>query len=149
MFKRVKRYIPPSEELYPLVDELFKSFGDSICVKTGRPLFDEDARKDAAAVLEEIRLGHVSDLKGGPPLYTEIGMDRNGLTLYRCARGTSSVEGSVYMNIVRKFASYNARPRLTNMVLSDYRLYHNINVSSFYTVTVLFFIKKKKEKKKK
>ncbi|KAI9341092.1 hypothetical protein BD770DRAFT_399300 [Pilaira anomala] len=100
VFKRVKIYIPPAEELYPLVDELFKSYGDSICIKTGRPLFDEDARKDAAAVLEEIRLGHVSDLKGGPPLYTEIGTDRNGLTMYRCARGTSSVEGSVHMNIV-------------------------------------------------
>lgn len=80
--------------------------------------------------MEEIRLGHVSDLKGGPPLYTGIGEDKNGLTIYRCARGTSSVEGSVHMNIVRKFASYNAGPRLTNMALCDYRLHHNIDVGS-------------------
>ncbi|KAL9546076.1 hypothetical protein MBANPS3_006841 [Mucor bainieri] len=34
------------------------------------------------------------------------------------------------MNIVRKFASYNAGVRLTDMVLADYRLYHNVNVGS-------------------
>ena len=34
------------------------------------------------------------------------------------------------MNIVRKFSSYNAGPRLANSVLADYRLYHNIDVRS-------------------
>lgn len=130
IFKSSKRFIPPTEELLPVVEMVFQKYGNSVCVHTRKPLFNEDAWKDAKAVLEEICLGHVSDVKGGPPLYTEIGTDKNGLTIYRCARGTSSVEGAVHMNIVRKFASYNAGPRLTNMVLSDYRLYHNIDVIS-------------------
>ncbi|KAG2191306.1 hypothetical protein INT47_011776 [Mucor saturninus] len=34
------------------------------------------------------------------------------------------------MNIIRKFVSYNAGPRLADMVLADYRLYHNTDVGS-------------------
>lgn len=68
-------------------------------------------------------------MEGGPSLYTEKGVDRHGLMRYHCVRGTNSVEGSVHMNIVRKFASYNAGPRLTDMVLTDYRLCHNLDVS--------------------
>jgi hypothetical protein len=77
-----------------------------------------------------LQLGHVSDLAGGPSLYVVKGIDKNGLAMYRCCRGTSSVEGAVHMNIIRKFASYNAGPRLTDMVLADYRLYHNLDAGS-------------------
>jgi hypothetical protein len=34
------------------------------------------------------------------------------------------------MNIVRKFASYNAGPNLTDMMLADYRLHYNLNLGS-------------------
>lgn len=96
-------------------------------------MFTPDNWRCAEHILEEIRLGHVSDLKNGPPLYIKKGLDRNGLMKYHCIRGTNSVEGAVHMmNIVRKFSSYNAGPRLANSVLADYRLYHrNIDVSSF------------------
>ncbi|CEP08772.1 hypothetical protein, partial, partial [Parasitella parasitica] len=127
ILERVKRFIPPPDELYKSVKLLFDNYGNAICASSGKPLFNDDAWKDANAVLEEIRCGHVSDVKNGPPLYTELGYDTNNLMRYRCSRGTSSVEGSVHMNIVRKFASYNAGPRLTDAVLADYRLYHNIN----------------------
>ncbi|KAI8878316.1 hypothetical protein K501DRAFT_277629 [Backusella circina FSU 941] len=76
---------------------------------------------------------HISDIVDGPPLYKEKGHDKNGLMRYKCSRGTSSVEGSVHMNIIRKFASYNAGPRLTDMVLSDYRLYHNIDFAVLWS----------------
>lgn len=132
ILERVRRYIPQPKELYESVNFLFQRYGKSICVETNKPLFNNDAWEASKRVLEEIRLGHVSDLKGGPLLYTEKGVDKNGLMRYRCSRGTSSVEGSVHMNIIRKFASYNAGPRLTDMVLADYRLYHNIDVRSIY-----------------
>ncbi|CAO3657693.1 unnamed protein product [Mucor hiemalis] len=113
-----------------VVELVFKKYENSVCVNLGKPLFNEDAWRDAKAVLEDIRVGHVSDVVGGPTLYTEVRYDKNGLMVHRCLRGTSSVECSVHMNIIRKFASYNAGPRLADMVLADYRLYHNIDVGS-------------------
>ncbi|KAG2198707.1 hypothetical protein INT47_005392 [Mucor saturninus] len=130
ILKRIRRYIPPPEELYKSVSMLFMHYGPAKCVLSGKPLFNEDAWSASKHVLEEIRLGHVSDVLNGPVLYTEKRFDKNGLMKYRCSRGTSSVEGSVHMNIIRKFASYNAGPRLADMVLADYRLYHNTDVGS-------------------
>ncbi|KAG2191844.1 hypothetical protein INT47_009991, partial [Mucor saturninus] len=130
ILERVSRYIPPPEELFNSVSLLFDYYGPAKCILSGKPLFNEDAWSASKHVLEEIRLGHVSDIANGPVLYTEKGYDKNGLMKYRCSRGTSSVEGSVHMNIIRKFASYNAGPRLADMVLADYRLYHNTDVGS-------------------
>jgi hypothetical protein len=132
IFDRVRRYIPPPDELYPMVKVVFDKYKNGLCSRTGLPLFDDEAVATSERILEEIRQGNVSDIVGGPSLYTEIGEDKNGLMKYRCSRGTSSVEGSVHFNIIRKFASYNAGPRLTDAVLSDYRLYHNITVSIFF-----------------
>ncbi|CAO3654611.1 unnamed protein product [Mucor hiemalis] len=100
IMKRVKRHIPPPDKLLPVVKFLF----------------------------ENIKLGHISDLVDGPALYTEKGLDKNGLMLYECSRGTNSVEGSCHTNVIRRFASYNASTRLTDAILADYRLYHNINI---------------------
>ncbi|CAO3622156.1 unnamed protein product [Mucor hiemalis] len=108
ILERVRRYIPPPSELYESVSLLFSYYGPLKCVLSGRPLFNEYAWHAAKHVMEEIRLGHVSDVVNGPLLYTEKGYDKNGVMKYRCSRGTSSVEGSVHMNIIRKFASYNA-----------------------------------------
>lgn len=99
--------------------------------KTGNPLFDNESIAASKRVMNQIKAGYVSDVVDGPPLYTEKGLDKNGLMRYACSRGTSSVEGSCHFNIIRKFSSFNAGPRLTNMALYDYRLYHNINVSIF------------------
>jgi hypothetical protein len=129
VFKRVKRHIPPPEKLLHTVKFLFDKYGPLKCSKTNLPLFDEEAKRTAEKILASIELGHISDLTDGPPLYTEKGFDKNGLMTYKCSRGTNSVEGSCHMNVIRRFASYNASTRLTDAVLADYRLYHNINVS--------------------
>ncbi|KAG2193791.1 hypothetical protein INT47_009933 [Mucor saturninus] len=129
IFDLVRRYIPPPDELYPMVKLVFDKYKNRLCSRSGLPLFADKAVATSNRILEEIRQGNVSDIVGGPALYTEIGVDQNGLMRYRCSRGTSSVEGSVHLNIIKKFASYNAGPRLTDAVLSDYRLYHNISVA--------------------
>jgi hypothetical protein len=129
LFERVRRYIPPPDQLLPVIKLLFEKYGPLKCIKTSLPLFDGEAYDVANRILKCIELGHVSDIQGGRLLYTEKGVDIRGLMRYRCSRGTNSVEGSVHMNIVRKFASYNAGPRLTDMALSDYRLCHNLDVS--------------------
>ncbi|KAG2206552.1 hypothetical protein INT47_008569 [Mucor saturninus] len=110
ILERVRRYIAPPEELYKSVSILFMHYGPTKCVLSGKPLFNEDAWSASKHVLEEIRLGHVSDVLNGPILYTEKGFDKNGL--------------------MKKFALYNAGSRLADMVLADYRLYHNTDVGS-------------------
>ena len=40
-------------------------------------------------------------------MYFETGEDKDtGLTVYRCIRGTNSVEGSVHQKLAREFAGY-------------------------------------------
>lgn len=130
IFERVRRHIPPAEELYPALKFLFESYGPLRCEHSGLKLFNDAAVAMSLHVLDSVRQGHVSDVVNGPPLYTEKGLDKNNLMTYKCSRGTSSVEGACHMNIVRKFASYNASVRLTDSILADYRLYHNLNVSN-------------------
>ncbi|KAF7720604.1 hypothetical protein EC973_007053, partial [Apophysomyces ossiformis] len=129
VLRRVKRVVPPPEELLPVVDNLFKEYGPLICSRTGIPLFDQEAWRQASHVLEAIRLGHVSD-PSGYSLYFKIGHDENQLPLYRCSRGTNTLEGGVHQNIIRKFMSFGAGPHLTDSVLADYRLRHNIDVGT-------------------
>lgn len=129
IWERVRRSIPPPNELANLVQDCFDKYANLVCIKTGNPLFDKESISASKRVMDQIKAGYVSDIVDGPPLYTEKGFDKNGLMRYACSRGTSSVEGSCHFNIIRKFSSFNAGPRLTNMALYDYRLFHNINVS--------------------
>lgn len=131
IWERVRRTIPPPGELANLVQNCFDTYSNLKCQKTGNTLFDKESMAASKRVMDQIKVGYVSDVVDGPPLYTEKGLDKNGLMKYACSRGTSSVEGSCHFNIIRKFSSFNAGPRLTNMALYDYRLCHNINVSRF------------------
>lgn len=79
VLKRVKRHIPPPEKLLPTVKFLFDKYGPLKCSNTNLPLFDQEARRTAEEILTSIELGYISDLKDGPPLYTEKGFDKNGL----------------------------------------------------------------------
>ncbi|KAI9249771.1 hypothetical protein BDA99DRAFT_217405 [Phascolomyces articulosus] len=127
VLRRCKRYVPKPEELYAAVQNLFAEYGELRCIRSNRPLFDQVAWQQARRVLEAIRFGEVSD----PPdisLYFQTGVDRNGFPLYRCSRGTNSLEGGVHQNIIRKFSTFGAGPHLTDCALADYRLRHNINV---------------------
>ncbi|KAG2193329.1 hypothetical protein INT47_012476 [Mucor saturninus] len=113
-----QRKIPPPNQLLPAVKLLFNHYGPLPCAKTGFPLFDQECKKIAKNILKSIELGHVSDIENGPPLYRELGKDKNGFMTYGCSRGTSSVEG-YHQAIIRKFSSINAGPRLTDSVLAD------------------------------
>lgn len=99
------------------------------CARTGRPLFDNEAWKQSKNVLKSIHEGHVSDPPGFS-FYYLMGKDRDGLPLYRCSRGTNSLEGGVHQNIIRKFGWFDASPQLADAALPVYRLRHNIDVSS-------------------
>jgi hypothetical protein len=66
---------------------LFDKYGPSRCAKTGSKLFDEEPAEMSKHVFKQIKLGHVSNVEGGPLLYTELGLDKDGLMMYRCCRG--------------------------------------------------------------
>jgi hypothetical protein len=130
ILRRVKRSIPPAKDLLSIVESLFKTHGNLLDAKTQAPLFDDRAWKKARSVLTAIANGEVSD-PPGIPFYHQVGVDKKGLPLYRCTRGTNSIEGGVHQNVIRKFASFGTSPRFADCALADYRLRHNLDVSSF------------------
>ena len=62
------------------------------------------------------------------PLYYSSKRDENGLPIYRCIRGTNSLEGGVHQNIIRFFGSVNADIRTAHCMLGIYRHFHNTRV---------------------
>jgi hypothetical protein len=120
VLKRVRRWIPPPRILLPRVSAVFSTFGPLLCSKTKLPVFNAESWKQAANILHSIKLGYLSD-PFDVPIYVKVGLDRDGLQVYRCIRGTNSVEGGVHRHVHRKFNSYNAGPQLSNALLLDYR----------------------------
>ena len=59
-------------------------------------------------------------------VYMKIGVDRDGLNLYHCIRGTNSVEGAVHNPIRRNFAALHASPALADALIADFRHRHNV-----------------------
>jgi hypothetical protein len=61
--------------LYPLVKEVYSTFGPFLDAKTKQPLFNIRAWKDASNVLKAIQAGLLSD-PPGIPLYFQIGVNK-------------------------------------------------------------------------
>ncbi|KAI8136513.1 hypothetical protein BJV82DRAFT_640023 [Fennellomyces sp. T-0311] len=127
--RRCRRTVPQPQSLYSTVQLLFAQYGHMVCAKTGRELFDDEPWRQTEHILAAIRNGEVSD-PPGIALYFQTAVDQHNLPLYRCCRGTNSLEGGVHQNIIRKFASFGAGPHMTECMLADYRLRHNIDVGS-------------------
>lgn len=129
LLKRLPRRIPPPDQLYGLVKQVFELYGPMLDAKTKKPLFDATANKIANGILNDIQLGYVSD----PPnyeLYVKVARDSDGLDIFRCLRGTNSVEGGVHQNLIRIFQSFNASPQYAVNILARYVLHHNLGVIS-------------------
>lgn len=124
---RVPRRIPRADKLFPVLHQLFEQYADIPDARTGKPLFDSTAREKQKGVLRDVLDGYLSD-PPGIELYHAVGKDMDGLTIYRCLRGTNSVEGGVHQNIIRMFQSFNASPQLAVGLLSEYVLRHNLTV---------------------
>ena len=96
--ERVERLILPPSQLYWRVRAVYLVFGEKRDSKSMKPLFDKEAWKKANQVLREILLGYYSDLPGYN-LYTQqlnkMGtpkVDKHGIQLLHCCRGTNAVE---------------------------------------------------------
>jgi len=101
---RTPRYVPPPSVLVPAIEHIFNMFGNAKDASTGAPLFTKQAWKKAGAVLELARQGYLSDLDG-VVLYERAGVDKDGLQLWKCLRGTNKVEGGPHGDIYRKFGA--------------------------------------------
>ena len=127
VWQHVKRCVPPAEILASRVVEVFRMYGPLKDAKTGQPLFNDDSWETARTIMENIKMGYYSD-PPGIKFYTFVRKDENGLSIYRCSRGTNNVEGGIHQNIIRRFGSFNASPHLAVNLLRDYCLSHNLKV---------------------
>jgi len=125
--RRVRRLVPVPPDLekrYLAVYEAFKDIEDS---KTGKKLFHSKHAKCAhKSFLKHIRRNCISDI---PFLsyYAPIDMDKNGLTLYKCLRGTSALEG-LHQKLRQLVRGFSNSPRLVQALVSDYLMRWNLNI---------------------
>ena len=77
---------------------------EPLCSSTGAPLFTDQLRAKADAVLELSREGFLSDVVG-IPMYEKAGVDQYGMQKWKCLRGTNNVEGGPHGDIYRKFGA--------------------------------------------
>ncbi|KAJ7462855.1 hypothetical protein FB451DRAFT_989406, partial [Mycena latifolia] len=127
LWRRCKRIIPPPEELYPLVAAVFETFGHLKDAKSGLPLFNASAWAVAKNVLELVQKGFLSD-PPGIPLYYALGVDKDGLTLWRNARGSNWTEGGVHTHLRSHLPTSGAGIRHANASLKDFICRHNLVV---------------------
>jgi hypothetical protein len=133
--RRIRRLIPAPEIVVPRLQLLFDGYKNIICSskqnqleqQPGQVFFSKDAHDMAARLIDTARLGFLSD-PVGVSLYYRMGIDKDGLTIYRTIRGTNSVEGGVHMTIRRVFGSLQASPELAECILANWILRRNCSV---------------------
>jgi hypothetical protein len=135
--RRIRRLIPAPEIIVPRLQLLFDGYKNLICSskqnqlkeQTGQTFFSKDACDMATRLINTARLGFLSD-PVGVSLYYRMGIDKDGLTIYRTIRGTNSVEGGVHMTIRRVFGSLQASPELAECILANWILRRNCSVGT-------------------
>ena len=113
--------MPPPKELHRWYMLVYKEFHDIKCAKSGKALF---AKKEAKSLhdttLQHIRKNCFSDI----PLVSYCiphGEDKDGLTLYKCIRGTDALEG-LHQKLRQLARGFNNSPRLMIALISDFFL---------------------------
>ncbi|KAJ7152904.1 hypothetical protein C8R46DRAFT_912792, partial [Mycena filopes] len=129
VWQRVRRFIPPPDILEAVLKKLFATHANLPCSKNNIRLFNEDCRKAAAAMLDDVRKGWVSD-PPGIALFNRLRTDEAGLPIWHCIRGTSSLEGGVHMPVRSRFGSLGASVEMSVAHLSDFSYRKNIESGS-------------------
>jgi len=127
----IRCYIPKSEILHEHLVMLFKAYMEVYCwIKRGRrtKFFSDDALEMIKRLLATVACGFVSDIQGFK-LYYIMGVDKDGLILYRKIRGTSDIEGGFHMPIRRVFGSLRASPEMSEATIINWMVCQNQVVS--------------------
>jgi 3'-5' exonuclease len=132
LWRRCKRVIPPIEQLYPAIRQVFQTWGPLKDAETGAPLFNKAAWKTAKQILDLVSNGFLSD-PPGVPLYSLMGIGRDtGLQIYRCFRGTNATEGGVHTHLRSHLPSSGTPVRHALACLKDFVLKRNLIVSAHF-----------------
>ncbi|KAF7727172.1 hypothetical protein EC973_007947 [Apophysomyces ossiformis] len=124
---RNRRFISPASQLIHSVYKVLMTFGPLKCSATGQALFNGQAWKEAANFLELVAKGYLSEPSETPYITQNAGIQM-GLPVYRCIRGTNSVEGGVHQILIRRFGTYNATPRFACNLMTEYKTRHNLDI---------------------
>ena len=135
LWKRCRRVIPPPDVLFPLIKQLFATYGPVRDSSTNVPLFNHYNWKTAQSILELICQGYISD-PPGISLYTVVSLDSKtgNLPIYHCLRGTNFTEGGVHTHLLSHLPLSGVSVRHPNACLCDFILQHNLHVC-FYSCT--------------
>ena len=132
--KRVDRRVLPPRQLYWRVRSVFVVFGSKIDSKTGKPLFHERAWKKANNVLKEILQGYYSDPPGFS-FYTnqlnkngEPMLDKSGIALWDCNRGTNDVE-AFHKQLVALYGTWCTGLEMSDALLTEHRHRYNHKIN--------------------
>lgn len=124
IFQRVRRLIPTPEILKQRIESVITEFSHQKYTHHRHGiLLNEKAKKELKTLLSDhVSKGCLSD-PPGVSLYFKNGEDSDNLQIYRCIRGTNTVE-LWHQYIEMRFGSWNAGPRFANaamLVLADRR----------------------------
>lgn len=108
--ERTPRHVPSPKILVTAIEHVYHMFQDAVDAKTGAPLFTDQLRAKADAVLELAREGYLSDTLG-VLMYEKAGVDQYGMQKWKCLRGTNNVEGGPHSDIYRKFGALHGALR--------------------------------------
>lgn len=122
-----RRHVPAAEELERRLGRIFEVYAMLQDATTKEPLFRAKSRNVWTALLKHVRKGCFSDPEG-LSLYFERRYNRQGLVLWRCIRGTNSIEG--YHKQKRDILSRTfASPKLLHLLLLEFNFRHNIRMA--------------------
>ena len=92
----------------------------------------------AERLLVTAKLGFLSDPLD-VALYYLMGRDRDNLNLYRCIRGTNSIEGGWHMVLRRMFGSLGSGSEFGEALILTFAYRRNITVSLvFFLLSTLY-----------
>ena len=130
----VPRRIVSPRFLYYRVRAVFVLFGNMKDAKSKKPLFNKRAWNSAKNLLNEILSGYYSD-PPGVQWYTKrlkkdgsVAVNKYGMTLYDCSRGTNRVE-SFHKDLVTEWGSWPMGIEMSSKLLSEKRHRYNHRVS--------------------
>ena len=128
VLKRVQRVIPPPDVLSRRLNGVIACFtGAEFKDKKGVDLVSERVKKEFAKLSKHVEKGCLSD-PAEAKLYRALTKDKDGLTIYHCARGTSAVE-SFHQTLEMAFEPFNAGPRYSDCCLALLTYRYNIRAS--------------------
>ena len=125
--RRVRRLVPSPKDLEERYLAVYNEYKDIVCTKSGKALFgSKKAKRAHKALLKHIRKNCVSDIPF-VSYYTPYGEDKDGLTLYKCLRGTDALEG-LHQKLRQLVRGFSNSPRLIMALLSDFFNRWNQNI---------------------